>query len=456
MPTRRILLFLGVLTVVGIGGYLANRWGYFARDAEDTQAIAELGGKKLDAPPPADASVGWFQWRGPTRDGRPPTGPFRSDWDKTPPKLLWKADCGGGFSSCSVVVGKLYTQDRPGGDRERVFCLNAETGEKLWEHTYPASYAGLDYGAGPRATPTVLGNRVFTVGALGKFLCLEPPAGGKGEPRVVWEHDLLSEFGASPPRWGVACSPLVEGDLVIVQPGGKDGSVVAFEKESGAVRWKAGSNPSGYSSPIAATIGGQRLVFAFTGDALLAIRAGDGKVLDSYPWKTEYNGNIATPVVVDEYVFISSAYSHGSALLKVEVKGDGVRLAQVYARLGRAFQTHHSTAVFKDRYLFGYTGMLDSARLKCVAFDTGKEKDDWDATGMGTGSGTIVLTEKHLIIQTQKGDLALVEATPEEFRLVVKLPRVLSGNNNWATPTLLDGRLYLRDDQKVLCYDVRP
>ncbi len=448
MSARRLFLVLAVFVLVGTGGYVLYRKGYFARDAEDAAEIAKLGEKKLALPPAAEATTGSPGWRGATHDGRAAAGAFRTDWDKNPPKLLWSVPCGGAYSSCAVVGEKVYTQDFKDG-KERVICIDgAATPPKIiWDHSYPVDYTKIrgGFAAGPRATPSVEGNRVYAVGALGKFLSLDATTG-----KPVWEHDLIEQFGADIPQWGVACSPLIDGELAIVQPGGKGGSVVAFDKNSGEVRWTAGKNPSGYSSPIAATVGGIRTIFALTGDALLTIRASDGKLTDSYDWKTNNLGNIATPLFVDGYVFISSAYQQGSALLRAEVKGDEVKLVQVYARLGRAYQNHHSTSVFKDRYLYGF----DDSRLKCVNFDTGKVKEDWEANVVEKGD--LILADKHLIIQTEKGELWLVEATPDEFRPVAKIPKVLSGNSNWATPTLVDGRLYLRDEQKVVCYDVRP
>jgi outer membrane protein assembly factor BamB len=427
---------------------------WFKTDSEDRDEMARLRDSPLDVGPAADASAGWPHWRGPTRDGRAPAGAIRTDWDAAKPKLLWKADCRAGFSSCAVVGGLLYTQDVADG-QERVFCLDAEKGTLLWEHRYPVDYGGTDRGqpAGPRATPTVVGNRVYTVGGAGKLLCLEPPAAPGAPPRVVWQRELIREFGGALGQWGVACSPLVEGDLVVVQPGGGRGAVAAFDRESGEVRWTAGTNPAGYSSPVAATFGDKRVILAFTGDALLAVGT-DGTIHDRYEWKTQHGGNIATPLVVADYVFLSSAYGMGCATLRVEPRDDGVRLVEVYARRGRAYENHHCTSVFKDRHLFGFDGQ-GSARLKCVSFETGKVKEEWDA-GREVDKGTLVLAGDHLVIQTERGDLCLVEATPEEFRLVEKIPRVLSGRNNWATPTLVDGRLYLRDDEKVVCYDVRP
>jgi outer membrane protein assembly factor BamB len=196
------------------------------------------------------------------------------------------------------------------------------------------------------------------------------------------------------------------------------------------------------------------MIFALTGDALLAIRAEDGGITGSYSWKTVPDVNVATPLVVDEYVFISSAYGMGCALLHAEATADGAKLVEVYARRKPpGMQNHHSSSVFKDRHLFGFNGTT-SGELRCVEFDTGKFVEGWSDEREFV-MGTIILAGDHFVIQTVRGDLALVEANPKEFNLLGKVRKVLSGNNNWATPTLVDGRIYLRDEQKVVCYDVR-
>ncbi len=232
MRTRRVVLLLGFLAIVSLGGFLAYRspWvrGWFVNDSEDPTELAKLAGTKLELVTTVNPNSGWPQWRGPMRDGRASSSPFRTDWDKTLPRLLWSTPCGGSYSSLAVVGDRLYTQDRR-GNGERVVCLNAEDGKQIWEYSYPANTAGEDdkYAIGPRATPTVQGNLVYSVGGAGKLLCLEIPPSG-ADLKVRWQHDLLEEFNAKIPQWGVACSPLLEGNLVIVQPGGKNGSVVAF------------------------------------------------------------------------------------------------------------------------------------------------------------------------------------------------------------------------------------
>ena len=382
---------------------------------------------------------------------------FRTDWDKNPPKLLWSVECGGGYGSCAWSVA--HTQDRLDGN-ERVICLNAADGQLLWDYPYSSEVAGNDpnYSSGPRATPTVQGKLVYAVGGAGKLLEVEHLSLAS-LPTLRWQHDLLKEFEATIPRWGVACSPLIEDDLVIVQPGGIRGSAVAFDRNSGELRWSAGKNPSGYSSPIAATVAGQRVVqiFALTGNALLAVRP-DGTLCDSYDWKTDNAGNIATPLVVDDYVFISAAYNKGCALLRAEKQGDGVKLVPVYAcAFVEDFRTTTVRAFTRIVTFSGFTGSVIGAQLKCIDFITGREKDGWKANGIGVGSGTLILADKHLIILTQSGDLSLVEATPEEFA-VVMIPKVFTGKDKWARrrPRWMAGSDLGRDEVKVVCYDVRP
>jgi outer membrane protein assembly factor BamB len=295
---------------------------------------------------------------------------------------------------------------------------------------------------------------VYSVGATGLFLCLEANPGGPNG-KELWRHDLLAEFGASLPTWGIASSPLIEGDLVIVQPGGRTGSVVAFDRTTGEKRWATGKNPNGYSSPIAATVGGVRQVVAVTGDAILGVRPSDGKQLWSHPWVTEHRGNIATPVVVDaNHVFVSSGYGKGCVLLQVSADGDGAKVKELYYRKARVMKNHHSSCVARGEYLYGY----DDETLRCVDWKKGQAKADWegvDDNGRNLRKGSVILADKHLIGLTETGTLFLAEAKPEEFELLGQLPGVLTGGQCWALPVLADGRIYLRDAEKVVCLDVK-
>jgi hypothetical protein len=453
--TRRRLLLVAGLAALLVAGFLVYRSDWVQnRLATDTENPAEMDRLRAEPPavaPPA-ASADWPQWLGPTRDGRAPAGPFRTAWADNPPRTLWAADVGGGYSSAAVVGGRVYTQGRAGD--EFVVCLDAETGNKLWDYSYPAGPAGADrtYATGPRATPTVAGGRVYTVGGAGKLLCLEPPAAAGGSARVAWEHDLPAEFRAEVPQWGYAGSPLVDGDLVIVQPGGRDGSVAAFDRATGELRWKAGSNPAGYSSPVATTVGGVRVILAFTGDALLCVRAADGAVTGSFPWPTRFGGNIATPLVLGDRVFVTSAYGMGCALLRLAPDGDRVALEPVYTRRNKPLRSHHSTPVAVGRHLFGFDG--DSrADLTCFDWVDGRPAAGWEA---GVGKGSVILAGDHLVILTEAGELILAGASADEYREVGRVATGFTGNQNWAAPVLAGGRLFVRGGNRLVCYDVRP
>jgi outer membrane protein assembly factor BamB len=293
------------------------------------------------------------------------------------------------------------------------------------------------------------GNRVYTVGGSGRLLCLETQP--SGPPHEVWAHDLPTEFGARPPQWGYAGSPLVDGDQVIVLPGGDQGTVAAFDKTTGALKWKYGSNPAGYSSPVAATVHGVRSIFALTGDAFLCFRA-DGLLMGSFGWDTRFKGNIATPLVLGDYVFITAAYGQGCALLRVRPDGDRVRLELVYVRRNKPLRCHFSTPVAAGKYLYGFD--TENGRLTCLDYIAGTEVEGWDAAEVKKGS--LILAGSYLVILTQTGDLVLAEARPDEFRMVAKVPTGFAGDQNWALPVLVDGRLYLRGEDKILCLDARP
>jgi outer membrane protein assembly factor BamB len=464
-PRLRVRAALGVaalVVVLGVGAALA--WHLYKSrypnllDTESVNAeqVAALQGATLPVPPTAVSDAGWPQWRGPNRDGRAPAGPFRTDWKANPPKVLWSQSCGGGYSSPSVVGGKVYLQDYD-AKNERVLCLDSGSGAVLWQHESAANYKVLTmgYNSGPRASPTVDGGAVFAAGATGMLTCLEPPR-EPGQPATIrWQHDLPEEFRAKVPGWGYACSPLIEGNSVIVQPGGSDGSVVAFDVSTGQRKWVAETVASGYSSPVAATCAAIRQVIAVTGVSIFGIRPEDGKVLWRQPWATAHNANIATPIVVGDYVFVSSDYDKGCVLLKLEPDGAGIRANVVYFRKNRVMRNHYSTCVIHAGFLYGF----DKDTLKCVDLRKGEEVEEWEAldrNGRIIRKGSVVLAGRHLLGLTQSGTLFLAEASPEEFRFLGQIEGVLEGDQCWAGPVLADGRIYLRDQKKVVCLDVRP
>jgi outer membrane protein assembly factor BamB len=287
VPSRPVfalfLLLLGAGLVGFTGLVIWNRPHAFLQflqtDYDDPEQLAQLKTADLGSPDRPLAPAGaWPQWRGPNRDGISSETGLNTDWTKAAPPVRWQRPLGQGYSSIAVAGGRLYTQDRQ-GEEERVLCLDADTGQELWVYRYPIAYAGfISHATGPRATPTVHDGRVYTVGATGILLCLEALPEG-GPPRLLWRHELLAEFDAKLPDWGVACSPLIEGDLVCVQPGGSNGSVAAFDRHTGRLVWTALSDPSGYSSPVAATAAGVRQIICFTGKGLAGLRPADGSQL---------------------------------------------------------------------------------------------------------------------------------------------------------------------------------
>lgn len=436
------------LSFLGIAAYVAVTSELFFFDRTDPRRLQALQAADLRAPAASAVPAGdWPQWLGPSRNAISTETGLNTNWNESPPKLLWKKPLHGGYSSIAVAAEKLFISDRD-HDHERVVCLDAATGEEIWVYRYPSPYGRLEYGQGPRATPTVFDGRVYTVGATGKMLCVEAtPADAKG--RLLWEHDLMAEFDAQPPRWGVACSPLIEGSLVIVQPGGKNASVVAFDRVTGEVVWRSLSDISGYSSPVAAEIAGLRQVVCLTGAGLAGLRPQDGQQLWYYPWQTQFEANIATPLVVGNYVFISSDYSKGCALLEITAEGGRFKAEPVYVKSNKLMRNHHSTCVLHEGYLYGSDDMVGSSVFKCVDLRSGEQR--W---GERIGKCSLLYADGHLIILNENGVLMLVEATPDGFRQKGKL-EVFDSSQTWALPSLANGRLYLRNGREVRCYDLK-
>lgn len=462
MPrSRRYLLIVGLLLLAVL---VAATWqlikarfpNVFDQETVDAAEVEKLKATDLTRQTTV-ANTDWWQFRGPNRDGIATADGFNTDWAAKPPKQLWSAPCGGGYSSCAVVGAVVYTQDRQGAN-ERVLALDAETGKPRWVFEYPADYTGLTLGYtdGPRATPTVVDDKLYAVGAVGHFVCLKLPTKADEQPSMLWDHDLRAEFRATLPQWGYACSPLIEGDLVIVQPAGRDGAVAAFDRTTGDRRWAVSKTTNGYSSPVAATLGGVRQVVAVTGDAVLGIRVPDGKLMWEHPWTTQQGVNAAMPIVIGEFVFVSSDYGKGCVLLRVTSSGENTTSARpVYFKPGgRGFKSWHSSAVHRDNFLYGF----DSQEFRCFDLKEQSLVEGWAAKDAGNSridKGTVTLVGDKLLIQSQTGSLYLADADPTEFKFRGKLPGVLSGSQCWATPTVVGGRIFTRDGEKVVCLDAR-
>jgi outer membrane protein assembly factor BamB len=437
----RLIDFLVVLLLLvaflGLAAYHYSRLDRFAADPDRT---ARLAAKNFGARPAAGTD--WPQWRGPNRDGIS-TENILTDWPQDGPKKLWEQKTGEGFSSVAVVKGRLFTIFQDGAN-ETVVCWDAETGKEYWRHSYDRFYEN-SYGNGPRSTPSVDGDFVYTVGGTGMMHCLKVSTGNpKGE--VVWSKDLMKDFGAKPPTWGVSFSPLIEGDRIFIMPGGKAGnSIAALDKRTGALLWKKLDDLAGYSSPIAATIHNERQVLFFTGDRLVSVRPDNGELLWEFPWVLQQQTNIATPIVEENYVFISSGYGKGCAMLEIDKQGAVWSAIAVYEN--NRMRNHFSTCVRHGNFVYGF----DDTILVCMDIRTGKVH--WKERGFDKGS--VLLVKDHLIVYGANGQLALAEANSKEFAEKARFQFSPQRRSCWSVPVVSDGRLYVRDLEKLVCYDVK-
>ena len=453
---KAILTALLFAIVIAVGVFINwdNIRSKLEQERVDPAALAALENTPLAAIQPFASSAGWPQWRGPNRDGVAPAGPFRTDWKTNPPKPVWSVPCGGGYGQPIVVAGKLYLHDYAEG-KERLRCLDANTGEVKWEHADVVDYSGfkLGYGSGPRATPTIHEGRIYTVGATGLFNCFVLPIANELLQRI-WKHELLAEFDAKMPTWGVASSPLIVNDTVVVQPGGKKGSVVGLHAKTGEVRWTVGNGPSGYSSPILATDNNVPLIVAMTGDSIYGFN-GIGELMWAQSWVTQHFGNIATPIAVGGYLFVSSSYGKGCGLFQISNPEKGaVPAKEVYFRKNRVMSNHHSTCVYRDGFLYGF----DGSELACVDLKKGERVADWHATdddGREFSKGSLTLVGDKLLGLTETGTLFLGTASHEGFTFLGQVKNIFSGRESWAAPVVVDGRIYVRDGEKIVCFEVK-
>ncbi len=440
-PGRSRLWMLTAVLFFLFGGLTAYQ--IVARDRERAEAERTAAGPvALPSEVAAPAEGDWPQWRGPKRDGVSTETGLLAAWPEGGPRKLWEQPSGAGFSSIAVARGRAFTLVQDGAS-EALVCWNAVTGAELWRFRYPTQYTNL-FGNGPRATPTIADEHIYSIGATGKMYCLKAFA---DQPDVVWGPlDLLQEFHASVPEWGVAGSPLVEGDHVYVQPGGPSGnSVAALHKDTGAVVWRRHDYPAGYCSPMAGTFAGRRQIVFFAGTHLIGVAPDAGNLLWEYAWPTNQQCNIATPIVTQDYVFITSGYGMGCALLQIEPAGKGWRARPIYRNT--RLRGQHTSPVLYQGHVYGF----DDTTLVCLDFASGKVR--WKERGFDQGS--LLVADGKLILYGANGLLALAAADPDGYHEHGRFPASHQTASCWSVPALADGRLYVRDQEKVACYDLK-
>ncbi|HSK80181.1 MAG TPA: PQQ-binding-like beta-propeller repeat protein [Thermoanaerobaculia bacterium] len=375
----------------------------------------------------------WPQFRGPNRDGVSRETGLLKSWPAGGPKVLWKAPAGDGFSHVVVAGGRVFTLYGQ-GSQEVAVALDAASGKQVWKTAIDSKYTS-DMGNGPRSTPTVDAGTVYALSANGKLVALSAANGKK-----VWEHDLQDGFGAKIPGWGASTSPLVEGNLLLVDVGGSGGkSLVAFDKKTGKTVWTSQSDKAGYSAPIAITVGGVRQVIFFTGTSVVSVAPATGKLFWRVPWRTDWDVNAAAPIfVAPDKLFISSGYGVGAALFRLKAGG-----APEEVWKSRGMKNQFSSSVLHNGTIYGF----DDTTLKAIDAATGK--DLWRQRGLGHGS--LILADGHLAVLSERGKLVLVEATPAAYKEKGSV-EILSGKC-WTAPTLANGKLYVRNEEELKVLD---
>ncbi|OFW26019.1 MAG: hypothetical protein A3H97_11340 [Acidobacteria bacterium RIFCSPLOWO2_02_FULL_65_29] len=393
---------------------------------------------------PASASVAplrasWPDFRGPHRSGRYDAAPIRLDWPKDGLPRLWRQPIGLGYASFVVADGRAFTIEQR-RRQEIASAYDVESGRELWTNSWDGEFVEGMGGNGPRATPTYHEGRVYALGALGEFRCLDAATGA-----VIWRKNILDENGAANLDWGMAASPLVVDDTVIVLPGGPRGkSVVAYNRLTGQLAWSSLDDRQAYTSPMLVTIAGVRQILVVSATRAMGLTPADGRLLWEYPWQTNMGINVAQPVLLDgDRVFLSAGYDHGASVIQVTRSGDALSARTVWEN--RRMKNKFTTSLLHNGYLYG----LDESILACIDAATGELK--WK--GGRYGYGQVLLAGDHLIVLTEDGEVVLVKATPERHEEIARFAAI--DGKTWNHPVIADGRLLVRNVREMAAFDIR-
>lgn len=391
----------------------------------------------------------WPQYRGPEHDGITPEK-INTQWPPGGPKVLWKIALGSSLGSFVTDGKKIFVYQMQGvvpTGEEALTAIDAATGRGIWQHGIDgATHYDSGGGDGPRSTPTYDDGKVYVLSTFLKLGCLDANTGS-----VVWAHDLKAEFGGKEPAWGNACSPLIEGNLLFVCCGGRNQSLIAFDKNTGKVVWKGQSDKPTHASPIPATIAGVRQIIFFTVPGLVAVKPETGEVLWRQPFKFS-TSTAASPVLCgDDIVYCSAGYGVGSGAYQIKKEGDNFTSSELWFKSGHEVN-HWSTPIYKDGYLYGLYGFKEfkTEPLKCIDVKTGDEKWSHD----GFGQGQVILVDDNLMVVGDQGELVLVKPNPDSYEEIARCHPI--AGKCWTDPAVADGRVYLRSQTGAVCLDVKP
>jgi len=383
----------------------------------------------------------WPQWHGPNRNGLSSETGLLARWPASGPPQVWSAaGLGGGYGSIAVVGDRIFVQGSRGSRQSVINVLRRDNGQNLWSKALGPSGSN-DRGSGPRGTPTVDGDRVYVLTEQGDLWCLKTADGTE-----VWTRNILRDFRGRQIPWLISESPLIDGNNVIVTPGGPGAGIVALDKMTGKTVWTSQqlSDEAGYASPIVDTVGDVRVVMTLTSEAGVGVRASDGKLLWRYQPVANGTANVATPIFHENKVFYSSAYGAGGALLALTPANGDVTARQIY--FTREMQNHHGGLVLVDGYLFGF----HNAILECLEFATGKVM--W--RDRSVGKGTLTYADGNLYMLSENNVVGLAAASPTAYQERGRFSIPDQGLPSWAHPVVSGGRLYIRNQGVLTAFNI--
>lgn len=399
-------------------------------------------------------AANWPEYRGPNHNGT--TSETISKWNEPGPKAIWKTPLTAGFSSIAVdgsLAATLVTRIIDGAPREVCVAVDAASGKELWATPLAvAKYEGggdsgtpdNKGGDGPRSTPAINSGHVYAIDARLNLVCLDSKSGGK-----VWAKDILKEHNGQNISWENAASPVIDGDLIFAAGGGEGEALLGIDKNTGKTVWKAENDKMTHATPVVATILGVHQVVFFTQKGLVSLEPKTGKLL----WRYSFPYNVSTaasPVIAGDIVYCAAGYNVGSGAARITKNGDTFQATEIWRMKGNKIANHWSTPVEKDGYLYGMFSFKEygTGAVKCVELATGREV--WSQPNFG--SGQAILASGKLVALGDSGQIVLIDPTPEGYKEIARMQAV--AGKCWSTPTLSEGRLYVRSTKEGACYDV--
>ncbi len=424
----------------GFGPRLVHRRTKPDFDALDANRRAQ---KNAPVVAPSSGSSYWSGFRGPNRDGLYSQQAILTNWPKDGLRSVWRQPCGGGYGSFAVAEGRAFTIEQR-REQEVVVAYDLATGRELWTFAYAGQFNDqFDMGGiGPRSTPTWDEGRIFAIGAQGQLHCLDAASG-----KLLWKHDTLADSGTTVLQFGMAASPLVAGDKVIITMGeingGQGHGVFAYHKATGEPVWKSQPDKQAYVSPMLVTLAGRPQLLLVAASRALALAPEDGALLWEFPWTVQYGNQIAQPVLTGEdRVFLSGGYGAGCVELQLAKSGTVLKAAELWRN--KQLKNKFTSSVVHEGHLYG----LDEDILVCLDVASGERK--WKDGRYGYGQ--LLLASGHLVILCGDGDIALVKASPEKYEELARVPGIKG--KTWNHPALADGKLLVRNSMEMACFDL--